>query len=144
DPAHPNFRRDTMRSSFVIPALAGMLCALPAPARAEPLPFQHKVDVYREKDTGVMVFALRLEQPFLAEEFEKSNYLRLQAQDKNAYLIYPRETKFQQKHAEFHGRLRGQGKAKLRLSYETVSENLDGSRKLDVRQGDIEVAIPSE
>src|SRR5438132_1316738 len=49
-----------------------------------------------------------------------------------------------QKHAEFYGRLRGQGKAKLRLSYDIVSENLDGSRKVDVRTSDVEVAIPAE
>jgi hypothetical protein len=116
---------------------------LPAVGRGDPLPFHHKVEVYREKDSGVIVFSVRLEQPFLAEEFEKSNYLRLQAQDRNAYLIYPRETKFHQKHAEFYGRLRGQGKAKVRLSYETVSENLDGSRRLDVRHGDIEIPIPT-
>ena len=112
--------------------------------RSEPLPFPYKVEVYREMEGDGMVFSLRLEQPFLAEEFEKSNYLRLQAQDRNAYLIYPRETRFQQKHAEFYGRLRGQGKAKLRLSYETVSENPDGSRRLDVRHGDIEVSIPTQ
>src|SRR5215831_19126219 len=71
-------RRQTMRMSYVLPALAGLLCAPPAGARADKLPFQHKVEVYRAKD-GVTVFALRLEQPFLAEEFEKSNYLRLRA-----------------------------------------------------------------
>jgi hypothetical protein len=133
-----------MRYSVFIPALLGTLCLFAAPGHAEPLPFSHKVEVYREKDSDVVVFSLRLEQPFLAEEFEKSNYLRLAAQDRNAYLIYPRETKFQQKHAEFYGRLRGQGKARLRLSYETVSENLDGSRRLDVRHGDIEITIPTE
>src|SRR5436189_1965810 len=90
------------------------------PARAEPLPFHHKVEVYRDKDGDVTVFSLRLEQPFLAEEFEKSNYLRLEALDRNAYLIYPKETRFQQKHAEFYGRLRGEGKTKVRLSYEIV------------------------
>src|SRR5205823_4311976 len=82
----------------------GWLAALPVAGRAEPLPFQHKAEVYREKDTGVMVFALRLEQPFLAEEFEKSNYLRLQPQDHNAYLIYPRDTRSQQKTPDFYGR----------------------------------------
>jgi hypothetical protein len=120
-----------------------MFCALPLAARADKLPFQHKVEVYRAKD-GVIVFALRLEQPFLAEEFEKSNYLRLRALDTSAYLIYPRQTRFRQKHAEFYGRLRGKGKAKLRLSYETVSETLSGARKVDVRHADIEVAIPAE
>lgn len=117
---------------------------LPANAGAEALPFSHKVSVYRDKDTDAIVFVVRLEQPFLAEEFEKSNYLRLEAQDRNAYLIYPRQTTFQQKHAEFYGRLRGTGKARLRLSYETISENLDGSRRLDVRHGDIDIAIPPQ
>ena len=81
---------------------------------------------------------------FLAEEFEKSSYLRLKPLDEAAYLVYPRETKFQRKHAEFYGRLRGEGHAKLKLSYEIVSENLDGSRKVDVREAVIEVEIPSE
>src|SRR5438034_1379192 len=126
-----------------------ILCALVSlvhvmPAAAQELPFQHKFEVYREKDGDVISFVLRLEQPFLAEEFEKSNYLRLYAQDKNAYLIYPKETKFQQKHAEFYGRLRGTGKAKLKLSYEIVSETLKGGRKVDVRTADLEVPIPAK
>lgn len=111
-----------------------------------PLPFNLKVETYRDKDGDAMVFALKLEQPFLAEEFEKSNYLRLSALSESAYLIYPRETRFQQKHAEFYGRLRGggqDGKAKVRLSYEIVSENLDGSRKVDERHADIEIDIPT-
>ncbi|MBV9124436.1 MAG: hypothetical protein JO112_13835 [Planctomycetes bacterium] len=114
----------------------------PKPAQAEPLPFTSKVEVYRDA-AGLLVFCLHLEQPFLADEFEKSNYLRLQALDKKAYLLYPAETKFHQKHAEFYGRLRGQGTAKLRLTYEIVSENLDGSRHIDQRQGDIEVNLPT-
>src|SRR6266540_553066 len=135
-----------MRSHTLISVWATLVGALtfPAGGRAEPLPFQHKVEVFREKDTGVVVFALRLEQPFLAEEFEKSSYLRLQALDRNAYLIYPKETRFHQKHAEFYGRLRGKGKAKLRLSYEIVSETIKGSRKVDVRHADLEVDVPAE
>jgi hypothetical protein len=113
-------------------------------AEREALPFGQKVEVYRDKEGQVIAFSLKFEQPFLAEEFEKSNYLRLQPLDRNAYLIYPPQTRFHQKHAEFYGRLRGDGKAKLRLSYETVTENLDGSRKVDVRQGDIEIPIPTE
>jgi len=126
-------------------ALCGFVVtwALPAAGQEKALPFHHKIEVYREKDTDVMAFVLRLEQPFLAEEFEKSNELRLQALDRKAYLIYPKETKFQQKHAEFYGRLRGKGRAKLRLSYEIVSETLKGGRKVDVRQADIEVPIPA-
>lgn len=100
--------------------------------------------MYRNEKQGVTVFALRLEQPFLAEEFEASNYLRLEPTDEKAYLIYPKEGRFQQKHAEFYGRLRGEGPATLRLSYETVRENLDGSRHVDVNHGEIEVAIPTE
>ena len=102
------------------------------------------MEVFREKDSDVIVFTVRLEQPFLAEEFEKSNYLRLRSSDDRAYLIYPKETTFQQKHAEFYGRLRGQGAVKLQLAYEIVSENPDGSRRVQTRQGEIEVAIPSE
>ncbi|MGH7135001.1 MAG: hypothetical protein ACREHD_04630, partial [Pirellulales bacterium] len=113
-------------------------------AAEEPLPFNHKVEVYRDDKQGVTVFALRLEQPFLAEEFEASNYLRLEPTDDKAYLIYPKEARFQQKHAEFYGRLRGEGRAKLRLAYETVRENLDGSRHVDVNHGEVEVIIPPE
>ncbi|MDA1014346.1 MAG: hypothetical protein O3A00_07820 [Planctomycetota bacterium] len=113
-------------------------------ASAQPLPFSFKTETYREKDTGITVFAIRLEQPFLAEEFEKSNYLRLESTDNRSYLIYPKETKFRQKHAEFYGRLKGTGKAKVKLSYEIIAENLDGSRKVDVRQAEIEIAIPAE
>ena len=137
-----------MRSVSLVIALA-FVAVFPATGFSQALPFRHKIEVYREKnveakDGEAIVFALRLEQPFLADEFEKSSQLRLQALDRNAYLIYPKETKFSEKHAEFYGRLRGQGKAKLRLSYDIVSENLDGTRKVDVRQGDIEVAIPTE
>jgi hypothetical protein len=132
-----------MRTSLAIPVLLGVLGVLPA-ARAETLPFKHKVEVYRAKKEPIIVFALRLEQPFLAEEFEKSNYLHLQALDQNAYLIYPKQARFHQKHAEFYGRLRGQGKAKLRLSYEIVSESQGGAPKVTVRHADIEVAIPAE
>lgn len=132
-----------MRSFPSLPIAVGLLCALPAFSWCQALPFNYKVEVYRAKEEEAMVFALRLEQPFLSEEFEKSKHLRLQALDRNAYLIYPKETKFVQKHAEFYGRLRGQGKAKLRLTFEIVSENLDGSRKVDVRHGDIEVSIPT-
>ncbi len=126
--------------------LIGVLCAastvLPAAAE-DALPFQHKAEVYRDKEGEVMVFALRLEQPFLAEEFEKSNYLRLKSADPRAYLIYPKETKFEQKHAEFYGRLRGEGKVPLSLSYEMVTENPDGTRRVEVRQGTVEVPVPS-
>jgi hypothetical protein len=135
-----------MTTSTLVRAAAAVLGALTLAAggRADPLPFQSKVEVYREKDTGVAVFALRLEQPFLAEELEKSNYLRLAALDRNAYLIYPTEARFHQKHAEFYGRLRGKGKARLRLSYETVSETPRGTLKVDVRHADLEIDIPAE
>jgi hypothetical protein len=132
-----------MRWRAVVLAISLSCLGTSRVARCDSLPFNHKVEVYREKDSDVIVFLVRLEQPFLAEEFEKSNYLRLHALDQSAYLIYPRETKFRQKHAEFYGRLRGQGKTKVRLSYETVSENPDGSRRLDLHHGDIEIAIPT-
>ncbi len=131
-----------MRPTALFSFVAVSLCLLPTAAAADALPFQHKVEVYRNQQRDVIVFTLRLEQPFLAEEFEKSSYLRLSSTDGRAYLIYPKETKFQQKHAEFYGRLRGEGTVPLRLSYEIVSENLDGSRRVEVRQGDVEVQIP--
>ena len=106
------------------------------------------METYHDSEKGVTVFTLRLEQPFLAEEFEKSNYLRLKPLDKNAWLVYPRETRFEQKHAEFYGRLRRDQAdaktAKFKLSYEIVSENLDGSRKVDTREAEIEIPIPTE
>ena len=125
-------------------AVAALLFSAPAVRAADALPFGQKVEVFREKDSDVIVFTVRLEQPFLAEEFEKSNYLRLRSGDERAYLIYPKETTFQQKHAEFYGRLRGQGTVKLQLAYEIVSENPDGSRRVQTRQGEIEVPIPAE
>ena len=105
-----------------------ILAVFVAPVVGQSLPFNYTVETYRNEDGDVMAFALRLEQPFLAEEFEKSNYLRLKSLDASAFLIYPRETKFRQKHAEFYGRLRGDGTAKLRLAYETVSESRGRAR----------------
>jgi len=132
-----------MKPLACVPLVWGLLLALSGEAvGAEGLPFGHRVEVYRSRADGLAVFALRLEQPFLAEEFEKSNYLRLRPADDKAYLVYPKQSKFRQKHAEFFGRLRGEGTAKLRLSYEIVSENLDGTRKVEVRSGDVEVEIP--
>lgn len=131
--------RPTAVFLFVWPVLCG--AGLSA---AESLPFTQKVEVYRAKEGGVVAFTVHLEQPFLAEEFEKSNYLRLKSNDDRAYLIYPKETTFQQKHAEFYGRLRGKGEPKLQLAYEIVSENPDGSRSVQVRQGEITVPIPTE
>lgn len=108
------------------------------------LPFEHKLTFYRDKEGNTIAFCLLLEQPFLAEEFERSNYLRLHPLDESAYLIYPKETRFEQKHAAFYGRLRGSGTAKLRLEYETVTENLDGSKHVQVQHGEIEIPIPAE
>ncbi len=109
------------------------------------LPFSYSVETFQHEDEpDVRAFVVKLEQPFLAEEFEKSNYLRLKALDNKAFLIYPRETRFEQKHAEFYGRLRGDGKASLELSYETISENPDGSRRVNSRETKIEVDIPAE
>jgi len=134
-----------MKRSVLNSILCGFLCTWSWSGMAvaeDALPFDHKVEVYRDQQGDVTVFTLRLEQRFLAGEFEESSYLRLQSTDDRAYLIYPKETKFQQKHAEFYGRLRGEGKVTLKLSCEIVSENLDGSRRVDVRRGDIEVPIP--
>ncbi|MEQ9411497.1 MAG: hypothetical protein RIK87_27530 [Fuerstiella sp.] len=109
------------------------------------LPFSYTVETFQEEeDPDIKAFVVKLKQPFLAEEFEKSNYLRLKALDDGAFLIYPRETKFEQKHAEFYGRLRGEGSATLQLSYETVSENPDGSRRVISRQAEFEVEVPFE
>lgn len=130
----------------LIPLIPLALCCGRAQAAQvhDDLPFHHRVEVYQDWEGDVRVFTLRLEQPFLADEFEQSNYLRLRSADERAYLIYPQETQFHQKHAEFYGRLRGEGSVELELAYETVSENLDGSRRVDVRSGVIQVEIPSE
>jgi len=134
-----------MKPSIPGSVLLGLLCTVATSAvAADALPFQQKVEVYRDKEGEVKVFTVRLEQPFLADEFEKSNYLRLTSSDNRAYLIYPKETRFEQKHAEFYGRLRGEGTVSLKLSYETVTENPDGSRRVEVREGDVEVTIPTE
>jgi hypothetical protein len=123
-----------------------VVCGLSIPCSAQDsLPFGYTVETFQhEDDSDVRAFVVKLEQPFLAEEFEKSNYLRLKATDTNSFLIYPRETRFRQKHAEFYGRLRGEDKATLQLSYETISENPDGSRKVISRQKQIEIKIPVE
>ncbi|MGM0488003.1 MAG: hypothetical protein ACQESR_14720, partial [Planctomycetota bacterium] len=113
-------------------------------ASGEPLPFETEVESYRSEEGDVMAFTLRLEQPFLAEEFEKSNKLRLSSLDANAWLIYPKETQFERKHAEFHGRLRGEGTAKLELCYEVVTEDLAGKPEVDIRTTRIEIPIPTE
>lgn len=121
------------------------LALLPASvASAQPLPFEAKIETYRPEEGDVMAFAVRLEQPFLAEEFEKSNKLRLEPVDEGAYLIYPKETTFQRKHAEFYGRLRGEGTAKVRLAYEVVTEDLAGRPQVDVRETEIEIPIPTQ
>ena len=135
-------RRPRCRRTSLL-SLALGLCPL-ASALSQELPFKHKIETYRDKDDPeVAVFSLALEQPFLAEEFERSNFLRLRPLDDNAYLTYPKETRFQQKAAVFYGRLRGAGKAALELSYDTVTENLDGSRRVETRTGRIEVAVPA-
>jgi len=134
--------RQAVGASCCAVILSTLTVAQP-PVKSTGLPFEPKVQVYRDKDGKETVFKLRLEQPFLAEEFEKGNYLRLRALDRNAYLIYPQETKFRDKQAEFLGRLRGAGKARLNLSYEIVTENLDGSKKVDVRDGEVTVDVPA-
>ncbi len=131
-----------MKTSTPLVAILVNICLGPVCCQADELPFQHKVDVYRSAEGDVVAFRLRLEQVFLAEEFEKSNFLRLRSDDQQAYLIYPKQTKFEQKHAEFFGRLRGDGTVKLRLSYDTVLENLDGTRRVEAKEGTIEIEIP--
>lgn len=114
-------------------------------AAQDTLPFTYTVETFQhEDDPDIRAFVVKLEQPFLAEEFEKSNYLRLKAADERAFLIYPRETRFQQKHAEFHGRLRGEGQVVVQLSYETISENPDGSRRVISRNADVTIPIPAK
>ena len=128
-------------------AIAGIVLALNGLqlVAQDSLPFSYSVETFQhEDDPDVRAFVVKLEQPFLAEEFEKSNYLRLKAKDSNAFLVYPRATRFEQKHAEFYGRLRGEGTAELQLSYETISENPDGSRRVVSRQAKIEVEIPAQ
>ena len=126
-------------------SVALAICLLfPTFAAAEPLPFETKVETYRSEEGDILVFALRLEQPFLAEEFEKSNKLRLEPLDRQSYLIYPKEARFHRKHAEFYGRLRGEGAAKVRLSYEVVTEDLAGKPQVDVRTTEIEIPVPAE
>lgn len=133
-----------MMRTFQFLFLCSLISVPPAQAQ-DSLPFSFTVETFQhEDDADVRAFVVKLEQPFLAEEFEKSNYLRLKALDDRAFLIYPKETKFSQKHAEFYGRLRGDGKADLQLSYETISENPDGSRKVNNRQATIEVDVPTE
>ena len=113
-------------------------------AFADTLPFDWKVETYRSEEGDITAFSLRLEQPFLAEQFEKSNLLRLEPLDEAAYLIYPKETRFTRKHAEFYGRLKGTGVAKLKLSYEVVTEDLAGVPRVDINTTEVEVAIPRE
>lgn len=141
----PSARGHTMfRSSAVA---AGLFFGVLAPSGSaqDTLPFRFTIETFQhEDDEDIRAFVVKLDQPFLAEEFEKSNYLRLKAQDDNAFLIYPRETRFEQKHAEFYGRLRGEGKAVLKLSYETVSENPDGSRRIDSRETKVEIDVPKQ
>ena len=147
DNPNPSAAKPGASTRSVARMVALILLAVPlAPAARgdDGLPFKHKLEVYREKDGDAVVFSLLLEQPFFAEEFEKSNYLRLQPLGDNAYLVYPKETRFHQKHAAFYGRLCGAGVAKLRLSYETVTENLDGSRRVEVSEGEIEIPVPAE
>lgn len=126
--------------------LAVVLLAAAASPRssAQALPFQYRAEVYRDATGGTLAFALRLEQPFLAEEFEQSSDLSLRPLDRNSFLVYPRRTRFHQKHAEFYGRLRGSGKARLELSFSVVSEELDGSRRIEPRTTEIEIAIPEQ
>jgi hypothetical protein len=134
-------------STCLLTALA-LTAVAQASRAADALPFDTKVETYRNQERQITVFALRLEQPFLAGEFEKNKYLRLRPHDESAWLIYPRQTQFVQKHAEFYGRLRTASTAgetaTLTLSYDIVSENADGSRSVDVREAEIEIDLPQQ
>ena len=100
-------------SLFLLAAAVGKLSS--SVAAQDALPFSYSVETFQhEDDADVRAFVVKLEQPFLAEEFEKSNYLRLKGLDDKSFLIYPRETKFEQKHAEFYGRIRGSDDAARR------------------------------
>ncbi|MDX2197984.1 MAG: hypothetical protein SF069_03315 [Phycisphaerae bacterium] len=114
-------------------------------------PFKHRVETYRaEDDPGTIAFVIRLEQPFLANEFEKSNFLRAAPLSDDVRLIYPAQTRFEKKHAAFFGRLHNPADAagsaaeakpaRVRIDYETVTEALDGSR--EVRASSVEIDIP--
>lgn len=129
----------TCRFGLIFVALA----SLPVQAQ-DTLPFSYSVETFQHESDDVAAFVVRLSQPFLAEEFEKSNYIRMKALDKKAFLIYPSETRFEQRHAEFYGRLKGDGEAEVELSYEVVSENADGSRRIDSRKAKVKVKIPRE
>ena len=111
-------------------------------ANAQELPFRQRIEVFRGEEGGPIAFAIELEQSFLAEEFERSNDLRIEPLDERVYLTYPKQTRFDNKHAAFYGRLRGEGTARVRVWYETVHENLDGSKKVSVSHGDLEIEIP--
>jgi Protein of unknown function (DUF3352) len=108
------------------------------------LPFATSIETFRDEDDDIRAFVVRLDQPFLAEEFEKSNYIRLKALNDSAFLIYPHETRFHQRHAEFYGRLRGDAPASIQISYEIVSENPDGSRKVNSREATFQIPVPEQ
>lgn len=129
-----------MKSVFVVVLILVSMRPLIA---QDTLPFSFTVETFQHEKDDVRAFVVRLSQPFLAEEFEKSNYIRMKALDQNAFLIYPTETRFEQRHAEFYGRLRGEGAASVQLSYEVVSEDPDGSRRVDSRQATIKVDVPN-
>lgn len=106
--------------------------------------FHYKVETYCAREDGAQAFVVRLEQPFLAEEFERSNYLRARPLTDSVYLVYPRQTRFVQRHAVFYGRLRGAAPAKLRIDCETVSEGPDGAREVRVHETEITIAMPAQ
>jgi hypothetical protein len=56
-----------MKPTALFSCVVGWLCLLPMATAADSLPFQHKVEVYRNQQGDVSVFTLRLEQPFLAD-----------------------------------------------------------------------------
>lgn len=123
--------------------VAGLTFAACAGAQPPPdLPFEVNIETYRSED-GVIVFALNLEQPFLADAFEQTNYIRIRPLSDQAYLVYPKQTRFERKHAAFFGRLRGSGAAALEITYETVTEDVDGSRRVVETTAPLTITIPN-
>ncbi len=132
--------RGTLRSGAFIG-----VCALRAAAAPDPLAVQPQSgSVSRQGWRSRSHFRSSSSSRFWPRNSRRAIICGCAPLDRNAYLVYPPQTRFHQKHAEFFGRLRGKGVAKVRLSYESVTENLDGSRHVDVRQGDIEIPIPAE
>jgi len=66
----PNQEGAMMRGLLTLAAAAAAFLFVSTIQAADSLPFGQKVEVFRDKQGDVTVFTVRLEQPFLAEEFE--------------------------------------------------------------------------